>query len=444
MTARIRYLLYLVRSSFWFLPAVMLLAGVALSWMAVQVDLAAPEFMKRAFTERNILIGPSGGRAMLTTIAGSMITVASLVFSMTLIVLTMAAGQLGPRILSRFMRDRVTQISLGLFLATFVYCVAVLLTVEETPETNFVPQFSILMGVVLSIASFAWLILYIHTVAVSIQSDTVIARIAGELDHAIVTILEAIEEEEDPDEEDGAQAKEEMPDEDRHVVTARRDGYVQLIEYGDVVALAGAHDIEICFETRPGLYVLRGEIIAEAWPRDRVPDDLDDRVRRACVIDDRRTFAQDLEFAFTALVEIGVRALSPGINDFNTAVSVVDRLASSLSAAFRCGLPAPTIEDAEGNTRIYLSPITYGGLVDTAFNELRQCAMSSVPVYIRLIEALIRLVPRARTRSQLEALEKHAGIMKRCVDRLACDDADKEDIAERLDRLDAALEKRRR
>jgi uncharacterized membrane protein len=127
--------------------------------------------------------GPDGARVLLSTVAGSMITVAALAFSMTMVVLSLASSQLGPRLLGRFMRDTGNQVVLGTFVATFLYCLLVLRTVRLEPL--FVPHVSVTVALGLAIAGLGVLIFFIHHVAVGIQHDNVIATVARDLDEAI-------------------------------------------------------------------------------------------------------------------------------------------------------------------------------------------------------------------------------------------------------------------
>ncbi|HVE72023.1 MAG TPA: DUF2254 family protein [Thermoanaerobaculia bacterium] len=134
--------------------------------------------------------GPEGARSVLSTTAGSMITVAGVAFSMTMVALSLASSQLGPRLLRNFMKDRGNQLVLGTFIATFVYCLLVLRTVSESPE-QFVPHFRVTVGLALALASLVVLIYFIHHVALTLQADHIIGVVAGELDHAIAHMYPA-------------------------------------------------------------------------------------------------------------------------------------------------------------------------------------------------------------------------------------------------------------
>ena len=169
-----------IRSSFWFVPSAMALAAIAVAFATVAVD----ELMVEKVLQMPSWIytgGADGASLLLSTIAGSMITIAGVVFSMTLVALSLASSQLGPRLLRNFMRDATNQMVIGTFVSTFAYCLLVLRTIRRADETLFVPHLAVSVGVLLAVVSLAVLIYIIHHVAVSIQADQVIAHVSEEL-----------------------------------------------------------------------------------------------------------------------------------------------------------------------------------------------------------------------------------------------------------------------
>ncbi|MFO7581311.1 DUF2254 domain-containing protein, partial [Guyparkeria sp.] len=176
-----------LRTSFWFIPALMVFGAVVLSVAAIQADHLA---MSKGWLAWDWVFtgGPDGASAVLSIIAGSMTTIAGVVFSMTLVVLSLASSQLGPRLLRSFMRDPPTQVVLGTFVATFLYCVLVVLTIRRGDEDAFVPQMSVTLGVLLAVISMGVLIYFIHHVAISIQANQVVARVG----HELIDVLESL------------------------------------------------------------------------------------------------------------------------------------------------------------------------------------------------------------------------------------------------------------
>lgn len=435
MRAQITYLLYKIRTGFWFVPALLLIAAIVAAWISVRIDGAAEASLQPLWQHLNLQIGATGARALLTTIAASMITVASLVFSMTLVTMTLASSQFGPRLLERFMADRVTQIALGTFLATFVYCIVVLLTISEKQDAT-EPILSVLVAVILSVLSFGLLIAYIHRVAVTIRADSVLARVEADM-HAIMSDLLRDLEEDDAVEE--GEDEVDTGDRDRFVLAAPADGYVQLIDHATLVDWAVDHDLFVRMLCRPGHYVVKDRPLAEVWADEEPSAESKTRLTRAVTFGTQRTLAQDMEFAISTLVEIAVRALSPGVNDHNTAIAVVDRLTSALAYAMRRGLPRSIMRDGDGNARVALSQISYKGLFDTAFNEIRQCAGQAVPVLIRQIESLTVLSDFVRNDVQRDVLRKHTDILARAAGREDREECDRADMEQRLEALESAL-----
>jgi uncharacterized membrane protein len=327
MRAHLQYLWYQITTSLWLVPAVMILVAIGLALGMIYLDdTLPPEWFEPL--HGLLRIGPDGARQVLATIAGSMITVASLVFSMTLVTLSLAATQLGPRLITRFMRDAINQVVLGTFLATFIYALFVLETVSGTEPHVFVPHLALTLGLVLTLISLAWLIFFIHHVAVSIQADAVIADVSDELSGAIANRF--------PQVDRGVGRPMETPFLDRlaeppGVVRSPKSGYVQAIDGRALLRQASARDLLIKVEQRPGDFVIAGGPLLKVWPKARLSEALISRLREPIVIGRQRTPTQDIDFAVSALLEIGLRALSPGINDPQTAITCIDRLAEALA-----------------------------------------------------------------------------------------------------------------
>ena len=179
-----------VRASYWFLPTLLALTGVALGLGLVLLDARVGDAWLGRY-EWFYGSRPEGARAMLSTIAGSTITVAGVVFSITLAAVTYASGQFGPRLLGNFMRDRGNQATLGVFIGTYLYCLVVLRTIRSAEETSadtagavrdaFVPHLAMFGGLALAIASTAVLIYFVHHVTSGIHINNVIARVGRHL-----------------------------------------------------------------------------------------------------------------------------------------------------------------------------------------------------------------------------------------------------------------------
>lgn len=405
---------YSLRSSFWFVPAAMACLAVVLALSAVALDkTVTDDWLQRLgwiYTG-----GAEGASLLLGTVAGSMIAIAGTVFSMTLVALSLASSQLGPRLLRNFMRDTVNQVVLGTFVATFVYCLLVLRTIRRADEVAFVPHLSVSIGMLLAIVSVGVLIYFIHHISVSIQADQVVARVGRELDNGIDRLFP--EHLGKPGSEDlRAPGEAELPAAfalEARPVGAADDGYLQLIDADALMVLASQEDLLLLLERRPGHYLAKGRAMVMVWPGDRVTEALVGKVNAAFVLGNQRTAAQDIEFTFHQLVEIAVRALSPGINDPFTAIACVDRLGSALCRLARRDMPSPQRFDSHGRLRLVAQGSTFAGIVDTAFNQIRQNARSNPAVAIRMLDVIAQIAGHAQSAEDASCLQRHAGMIIR-------------------------------
>lgn len=407
-----------LRSSYWFVPALMTLGGVALSIGMTRLDesLARSNGLIHEFAST-----PEGARSMLSTLAGAQITLAGLSFSITIVALTVASQQFGSRLLRNFMRDLGNQIVLGTFVASFVYSVLVQVQIRGGDESTWVPSLSLGVAIAMALASLGVLIYFIHHVAASIQASELIAVVGAEIDAAIDTLFpeEAGNEAHARDREDPAA---ESPGEGGTDVLADRVGYVQAIDLDGLMAIARKRDVMIRLACRPGDRVVRSCPVATVWPE--ASDEVSRAVNRALILGVHRTSVQDLEFSIDQLVEVAVRALSPGINDPFTAMTCIDRLSASLCLLARRDIPSPVRRDDDGKPRVLARPWSFPGALDAACDQIRQYGRGSASVSIRLIEGLSlvarqvwRRRDRAAVRRQVEMIGRSAAELPEANDR---------------------------
>jgi uncharacterized membrane protein len=398
-----------LRSSFWFLPSLMAGMAVALSFITVALDQAMTQKWLRKL-DWVYSGGAEGASAVLQTIAGSMITIAGVVFSLTLVALSLASSQFGPRLLRNFMRDTANQLVLGTFIATFLYCLLVLRTIRRDDDAAFVPHLSVTLGLVLALASLWVLIYFIHHVSVSIQADEVVARVGAELDD---TMHRLFPEQLGQDAGEPAGAEVRHGDAQPRIISATGDGYLQIVDVDTLMSFARETDTVLSLAHRPGHYIVQGMPLLHAFPADRVPHDMQQRLQAAFVLGNQRTAAQDVEFAILQLVEIAARALSPGINDPFTAIACIDRLGSAFCRLAQRCFPGPCRYDDAQRLRIIAPAHTFSGLADAAFNPLRNYARTSADVTLRLLESIAVIASVATRPADRAALERHAGMIAR-------------------------------
>lgn len=402
-----------LRTNFWFVPTTMLAGAVALSLATIQLDRMAGHRNWIATLGWTYTRGPEGSRAVLSVVAGSMATIAGVIFSITIVALQLASSQFGPRLLRNFIRDRGNQVALGAFVATFTFCLLILRTVNGTERDEFVPHISVTVGLLLALASLGVLIYFVHHAATSIQAENVIARVGRELHHAIDRLF--------PEELGQGPAVPERPEEgvpgdfDRRSrpIAAPRSDYLQVIDNDALMRLAVDRDLILRVESRPGKFVLEGSVLVRAWPGARVDEELAAEIRRVFSFGGRRTLAQDVEFAVDQLVEIAVRALSPGVNDPFTAIACVDRLGAMLVLLIRREFPSAYRCDDRGRLRVIADAVTPAGLVDAAFHQIRQSSRANAAVTLHLLETIAAVAAQARDEAFRMALRHHADLVHR-------------------------------
>lgn len=406
MRARRHHYWILLRSTFWFVPGVMIISAGVLAGIALAID-SSP--MGSQLPGWIMAGGADGARALLSTVAGSMVTVAGLGFSITIVALVLASTQFGPRLLSLFMRDTTSQVILGMFAGTFTYCVLILRSIRGPDEggSPFVPQLSVTVAVGLTLVSVAALVYFFHHVAVSIQAPKVAAAVARDLDHAIDHLY--------PNDlgRGGPQPEpNEIPSTETDVVVpSATSGYIQVVDDAAMLDLAVQYDLCIRLLTRPGLFVVRGNPILVLRPGNTLNEDLAGRLRSSLIIGDARTAEDDIEFSVRQLVEVALRALSPAINDPFTAMAAIDWLGAALARLARAEFPSRYRYDEQGRLRIVADVSTFGGIAHTIFSRIRHYGGTSPVVLNRLLEAVAAFGPyitvdsdRALVRDETEAV----------------------------------------
>ncbi|MGE0859204.1 MAG: DUF2254 domain-containing protein [Gammaproteobacteria bacterium] len=425
MLARLRHLAALLADSFWLVPAGLVAGSALMAFTCLHLDVAGviPESMIEGAWLYNG--GPTGARTLLGAVAGSAIGVAGTVFSITIAALTLAAGQMGPRLLRNFVRDRGNQFTLGVLLGTFTYALLVLRTVRTTEEGGFTPHLSISVGILLAFGSVGVLIYFVNHVATRINVDTVIGLVGDDLQRSVRAVL-PVEDEVPP------ATTRDLPEwPDAVPVVSTQAGYVQSVDTAALTHWAEAEGMQVRLVVRPGHYVFPH--VPVAW----LPHDVADAERvvgEALLLGPVRTPYADLEYAIRQLVEVAMRALSPGINDPYSAVSVVDRLGAALCDLSRVRLPSGCFA-REGRTLLTLPSLDYDGLVDTMFNPLRQHGSGNAMVLIRLLETLAAVMQCEHDGERRGTLLRHAQLVLEEGERSLRAAADVADLRQRHEQL---------
>lgn len=395
-----------VRTSYWFIPSVMALLAIGLGLGTLWLDLTMGENWLGGLNWYRP-IEADGAREVLSTIAGSMITVAGVVFSITIVAISYASGQYGPRVLTNFMSDRGNTITLGTFIATFLYCLVVLLTVRAGDDRAFVPQLSVMVGLLLAFASIMVLIYFIHHVPQSIHINTVIARIGEQLMEDVAERFPASIGKPAPAEtaDSGRTGgPDEPPDALLAPVISRTTGYIQLVDEAALLSAACRHDVIVRLRYRPGDFVVAGRALMDASPAHRLDQKAADALAESYTTGDKRTPAKDLGFLVSELAEIACRALSPGVNDPFTAVTCLDWLGAFMSELAGRRIPSPQRADESGAVRVISLTDDFASFVAQGFGRIRQYAANDMVAALHMLRTLGEVGAACRRLEQLRAL----------------------------------------
>ncbi|WP_145986600.1 DUF2254 domain-containing protein [Methylocaldum marinum] len=424
-----------LRSSYWFVPALMSVTAAVLAILLFLVDQEARERYLPFLSDLYVMDAP-GAQAILSTLASSAITVAGVVFSIAMLVLSNASSQFGPRLLPNFMRQGGTQIVFGGFIATFIYAILVLTRVRSTDDGADIPHLSVSVALILGVLSFGLLIYFIHRVATFIQAPNIVENVGTRL---IETFGSLFPEAADPSGRDRPKEGElQLPADfaERALgIPAPGNGYLDAIELERVRNIAERNQLLVHLLKRPGQFIIEGHVLALASPREAVTEKIAAEIGKCFLLGPQRTLIQDAEFAVDQLVEVAVRALSPGINDPFTAVNCIDWLGAALSFLATRTLTSPLCRGTDGRICVVTAPYTYEGILDAAFNQLRQNARNNEAVAIRLLDMIAVLTEAELPEPYRDALIRHARLIYRNTLGNLPDASDRADLEERYGKV---------
>jgi uncharacterized membrane protein len=419
-----------LRTNLWLVPALEVVIAALLFAGTFALDRASYDGVFR--TPGWAISGsPDAARQILTAIAAAIITVVGVVFSIVIVALTLTSTQFGPRMLRNFIRDRGTQLTLGTFVATFVYSILALGSVGQGDHGDFVPHISITVLLVLMVIDLAVLIYFLHHIAVQIQLPQVIASIAGDLAGAIE--LQAGTPAVGADARYAALLIADM-DGPGGDVAAPRSGYLQYIEHRTLVRIAAEKDAVIHLRYRPGHFLVQGHPYATVWPA-AAADQVARELAGAHATGPYRTLAQDVSFGVDQLVEICIRALSPAVNDTFTALTCIDWIGDSLCKVTGRWQPTRVYRDPAGIVRLIATQVTYQRLVQRAFEKVRQAGRGMPAVMIRQLDALAKIMERAALPEDCEVLLDQAAMIERLTERTVDEESDRADVRRAYQRV---------
>jgi len=436
-----------LRTTLWFLPTVLIGVAALVFFATIKIDIAA--FLHQIQLPTWLRSGTSqaSGRDVLIAIAAAIITVVGVVFSITILALTLASQQFGPRMMRNFVRDVGNQVTLGVFVATFVYAVLVLGSITVYPHPGFVPHLSITAAEAMLLLDLAVLVYFIDHIAASIQLPEVIAGIARDLEAAIDVEFPIA-----PTQQNAAPVSRatmfESPGsaellatiESRGgVVLAAKSGYLQFVGYAQLAKIAKVLDATIRLDYRPGHFIVAGRPLAKVFPNGAAKQ-VERAIAKAHVTGPHRTLMQDPVFAIDQLVEIAIRALSPAVNDTFTALTCLDWISSGLNRMSGRDLTERIYRDDEGRIRLIGADLSYAKMVNRAFDKIRQAARGMPAVIIRMLDSLVAIAEATTTPAQRAVLMREAEMVWLSAQESVGERRDLDDIESRFRRLAARLE----
>lgn len=420
-------------SSLWFLPSLLVGLAAAVAFGLVWLE----QWLGTQTVDRWPLVldaESEGARSMLSTIANTTLTLASVTFSITIVALALAASTYTPRILRTFISDRGNQLVLGVFIATFVYALLILTTIRSG-NLPFVPSLALTGAFVLMLASLGLFIYFIHHIASSIQASSVTDAIEHETRPVIDRLFPQ-------------QLARGMDDEEDDIVLPRgagtpvpsaKSGYIQVVDAQGLLELMVRHDLRMKMEQRIGQFVAEGSLLATIMADGGVDEEVLRRVRGLYVIGKQRTLQQDVEFGVRQLVDVALKALSPGINDPTTAATCLDHLGALLRRLAGRQIPSSYRYDDEGNLRVIARGATFAGMLDLAFDQIRSAGETYPVILIRILDIIEDLASFVEAPKRRRVLLEHAKRVGEAADRAIVSGSGREAVNEHLRRVGALL-----
>ncbi|MBA3633443.1 MAG: DUF2254 domain-containing protein [Acidobacteria bacterium] len=423
-----------LRSSLWFVPGLMVTASIALALILIEVDGRIDGKWLLEYP-RLFGVGSEGSRGMLTAIAGSMLTVAALAFSMTLSALTQASAQYTPRILRNFMRDRVNQFILGYFVSVFAYCLVVLRTIRGADEIKFVPSLAVLVGLVLAIGGIVVLIYFIHHIASSLQVSQIIDNIVEETKEAIDSLFPK-ELGKAAEEAEKTEAQVLRASNGWREIPARESGYIQQVDTENLIEFAEENEFIIKMERGIGQFIGEGATLVSLTEYEqnsemKIDDQTEQEINELFSINRYRTIEQDVGYGIRQIVDIALKALSPGVNDTTTAVTCIDFLGVIVGEIARRRLPE-RVRVKDGKPRVFAKVPNFEDYVETAFDQIRISGKGNQAIFERLLGALIFVSKNTQSENRHAVVREQIDLIEEFAEQTLETDYEKQKVRQKI------------
>ncbi|HZW39167.1 MAG TPA: DUF2254 domain-containing protein [Ignavibacteriaceae bacterium] len=405
-----------LKSSLWFFPSIIIFLFSLTAFISILIDVV---FNRELNDMKLAIFGSSaeGARGILATIAASMITVAGVVFSITIVALSLTSSQYSSRVLRNFMKDHNNQFVLGVFIGIFAFCLIVLGTVRGQEDLKFVPKISVLLAVILSFLGIGVFIFFIHHIASSIQASQIISNIYNETMDIINEVFpDALNAEQE--EENERNKIKWMEDDNFYTVVADKSGYIQKIDKNLLLKSAKHYDIVLRVEVPVGTCLIESTPYISIQGKKKPDDEVIKSLRNALTIDKQRTIEQDPAYGIRQLVDVALKALSPGINDTTTAIMCIERLTAILCRITERKINNCIIRD-EGTIKVIIEELDFTDYMDEAFNQIRDYGTNNIVVLRKLSWAFKNIKFFVSTPHGRDSIKKHTDALSAVLNKLA-------------------------
>ena len=348
-------------------------------------------------------------RAMLSNIGSTSLGVIGVVFSITLVPLSITATQYGSIVLRGFLRDRGTQIVLGAYTATTFYCLVLLLALGQAGAQTV--DISATIAFYMLLTSLLLLVYFFHHVADSLQASAVAEQVSKELQQIINQDYPFGRAQAPVNDQRVEELVRQATLGEGEVVTSSGEGYLRAIDYDYLTRLASERKLTLRLQILPGDFVSRGDPLLIAWPR-RLDERAGSLIKRAYMFGRNRTLFQDTEYGIYLLVIIAVRALSPAINDPYTPTLCLNRIGAALGMLVKRPTPSPYHFDKDNQLRLIRSPASFERLAGVAFDMIREYGRGNAEVLIKMLETIRAIASHTHSDKQRKVLLKHAALIE--------------------------------
>ncbi|MBI1301910.1 MAG: DUF2254 domain-containing protein [Alphaproteobacteria bacterium] len=391
-------------SSLWFVPA-LFCAAYFLITLAIY-NLETQYFSDFYLPDLFFSGSNEDAKTVVLALLSSMITMTTLAISVTMVVLSLAATQLGPRLIRTFMSDHKTQDFIGLFFGSVIACFLITVILHNAGQDANAPRLTVSFVFAICFANLFVLLAFVHHVAQSSIADQVILRVTNDLIKSLDRLTFS---EENPDRGRDDKDKNWPKDFERKKqrLYFNRCGYVQHIDYNNIVTIAEQYGLYIKINFKAGHFLVEGEDGVRIYPtKEKYCDKIEQEIRDCFIIGNTRTPTQDIEYSIRHLVEIGLRAQSPGMDDNFTAITVLDRLSSALAILFKKDIPPVWLADNNGKVRLWAKQSDEADIIFSAFDQMRHSAREKPDIMFHILKKIEILCDLAETECQKAGLER--------------------------------------